>query len=159
MLSFQTTRQFELSVIQSFSTVPLTSNYGESTEYYLLIFDYSFKLLTKLRLIFRFYINLQVLNNQYFDALNYIRSKSIKEKQILFEYFFDSKFIKHSCNKLVFLLILFLFLGCKETNKLKCLIEYLWELEEEELFYSYLKKFSDPDSLTIQLLFLLQRGR
>ncbi|XP_025408942.1 protein ELYS [Sipha flava] len=86
----------------------------------------------------KFYINLQVLNNQYFDGLNYIRSRPIKEKQILFEYFFDR---------------------CRETSKLKCLIEYLWELEEEELFYSYLKKFNDPESLSIQLLFLLQRGR
>jgi hypothetical protein len=110
-------------------------------------------------MICRFYINLQVLNNQYFDGLNYIRSRPIKEKQILFEYFFDSKFMKHLCNKYIFLFILFLFLGCRETSKLKCLIEYLWELEEEELFYSYLKKFNDPESLSIQLLFLLQRGR
>lgn len=34
------------------------------------------------------------MNNQYFDALNYIRSKPLKEKQILFEYFLDSKFIR-----------------------------------------------------------------
>jgi len=53
----------------------------------------------------------------------------------------------------------YLLLGCRETNRLKCLIEYLWDAEEAELFISYLKKFEDTETLTFQLLFLLQRGR
>jgi len=53
----------------------------------------------------------------------------------------------------------YLLLGCRETNKLKCLIDYLWDPEEAELFFSYLKRYDDTESLTFQLLFLLQRGR
>lgn len=56
-------------------------------------------------------------------------------------------------------MLLYFLLGCRETKKLKCLIEYLWEMEEAELFLSYLKKFDDTETLTFQLLFLLQRGR
>lgn len=41
--------------------------------------------------VFRFYINVQVMNNCCFEALNYIRERSFKEKQILFEYLFDRK--------------------------------------------------------------------
>ncbi|KAE9543994.1 hypothetical protein AGLY_001683 [Aphis glycines] len=98
--------------------------------------------LTKINLIniedHKFYINLQIMNNQCFDTLIYLRARPFKEKQTLFEYFFDR---------------------CRETKKLKCLIEYLWEMEEAELFLSYLKKFDDTETLTFQLLFLLQRGR
>lgn len=50
-------------------------------------------------------------------------------------------------------------IGCRETNKLKCLLEYLWEPEEEKVFLLYLKRFNDTESFTIQLLFLLQRGK
>lgn len=42
--------------------------------------------------LFRFYINIQIMNNECFDVLNYIRTKSPKEKQILYEYFFESMF-------------------------------------------------------------------
>ncbi|XP_025191116.1 protein ELYS-like [Melanaphis sacchari] len=98
--------------------------------------------LTKINLInindHKFYINLLIMNNQCFDTLIYLRARPFKEKQTLFEYFFDR---------------------CRETKKLKCLIEYLWETEEAELFLSYLKRFDDTETLTFQLLFLLQRGR
>jgi len=39
------------------------------------------------------------------------------------------------------------------------LLEYLWDADEAELFFSYLKRFDDTETLTFQLLFLLQRGR
>ncbi|KAL5237944.1 hypothetical protein ACI65C_005354 [Semiaphis heraclei] len=98
--------------------------------------------LTKISLVsiddHKFYINLQIMNNQCFDTLIYLRARPLKEQQSLFEYFFDR---------------------CRETNRLKCLIEYLWDLEEAELFLSYLKRFDDTETLTFQLLFLLQRGR
>lgn len=32
------------------------------------------------------------MNNESFDVLNYIRTRSPKEKQILYEYFFESRF-------------------------------------------------------------------
>lgn len=32
------------------------------------------------------------MNDKCFDALNYIRARSIEEKHILFQYFFDRKF-------------------------------------------------------------------
>ncbi|XP_022175974.1 protein ELYS-like isoform X2 [Myzus persicae] len=98
--------------------------------------------LTKISLVniddHKFYVNLQIMNNQCFDTLIYLRARPFKEQQTLFEYFFDR---------------------CRETNRLKCLIEYLWDAEEAELFLSYLKKFDDTETLTFQLLFLLQRGR
>lgn len=43
---------------------------------------------------FRFYINLQIMNNQCFDTLIYLRARPFKEKQTLFEYFFDRMFYK-----------------------------------------------------------------
>eukprot|EP00102_Acyrthosiphon_pisum_P024721 XP_016661931.1 PREDICTED: protein ELYS [Acyrthosiphon pisum] len=98
--------------------------------------------LTKINLVniddHKFYVNLQIMNNQCFDTLIYLRARPFKEKQTLFEYFFDR---------------------CRETNRLKSLIEYLWDADEAELFFSYLKRFDDTETLTFQLLFLLQRGR
>lgn len=35
------------------------------------------------------------MNNQYFEALSYIRSRPSKEKLTLFEYCFDRKFKKN----------------------------------------------------------------
>lgn len=32
------------------------------------------------------------MNDQLFDAINYIRARPLKEKDILFEYFFNRKF-------------------------------------------------------------------
>ncbi|XP_050548885.1 protein ELYS isoform X2 [Daktulosphaira vitifoliae] len=85
----------------------------------------------------KFYINLLIMNNQIFDALHYIQTKHPEEKLFLLEYFFNR---------------------CKEVNKLRSLINYQWELEED-VFLNYLKTLKDPESLSIQLLFLLQRGR
>uniref|UniRef100_A0A2S2P3S5 Protein ELYS n=1 Tax=Schizaphis graminum TaxID=13262 RepID=A0A2S2P3S5_SCHGA len=79
--------------------------------------------LTKINLVniedHKFYINLQIMDNQCFDTLIYLRARPFKEKQILFDYFFER---------------------CRETKKLKCLIEYLWETEEAELFLSFFEK-------------------
>ncbi|XP_026815806.1 MATH and LRR domain-containing protein PFE0570w-like [Rhopalosiphum maidis] len=98
--------------------------------------------LTKINLVniedHKFYINLQIMDNQCFDTLIYLRERPFKEKQTLFDYFFDR---------------------CRETKKLKCLIEYLWETEEAELFLSFLKRFDDTETLIFQVLFLLQQGR
>lgn len=99
------------------------------------------------------------MNNQCFDTLVHLRARSYKEKETLFEYFFDRMFSKYKLIKTLFIMFFYLLLGCRETNRLKCLIEYLWDAEEAELFYSYLKKFDDTETLTFQLLFLLQRGR
>jgi len=100
------------------------------------------------------------MNNQCFDTLVYLRARPFKEKQTLFEYFFDRMFSLHKLIKTLFIMFFFyLLLGCRETNKLKCLIDYLWDVDEAELFFSYLKKFDDTETLTFQLLFLLQRGR
>jgi len=98
------------------------------------------------------------MNNQCFDTLIYLRSRPFKEQQTLFEYFFDRMFSKYELMT-TFIMIFYLLLGCRETNRFKCLIEYLWDAEEAELFLSYLKKFDDTETLTFQLLFLLQRGR
>lgn len=57
------------------------------------------------------------------------------------------------------MLYIYIFLGCREIKKLKCLIDHPWDIEEEELFFSYLKKLKDTESLVIQMLFLLQKGR
>ncbi|XP_050440382.1 protein ELYS-like isoform X2 [Adelges cooleyi] len=86
----------------------------------------------------KFYINLQIMNNQCFEALHYIRTRSVEEKPILFRYFFDR---------------------CKEINKLRCLLEHPWDSDEEDLFYTYLKTLKDPETLSIKIFFLLQRGR
>lgn len=43
---------------------------------------------------FRFYVNLQIMNNQCFDTLAYIRGTPLQEKQTLFEYLFNSMFFK-----------------------------------------------------------------
>ncbi|VVC44631.1 Hypothetical protein CINCED_3A002568 [Cinara cedri] len=85
----------------------------------------------------KFYINLQIMNNKSFDVFNFIHARPIN-KHILYEYLFDR---------------------LKEVKNLKCLIEYPFECDEEELFLNYLKRFKDMATITIKLLFLLQRGR
>lgn len=58
--------------------------------FYIIYYAATFKLLNFA--LFRFYINIQIMNNECFDVLNYIRTRSPNEKQILYEYFFESKF-------------------------------------------------------------------
>ncbi|XP_050427325.1 protein ELYS-like isoform X2 [Adelges cooleyi] len=87
----------------------------------------------------KFYINLEIMNNQCFEALRHIRKRSAEEKPILLRYLFDR---------------------CKEIDKLRCLIELPWESHEEDALYVYLKSVPDAaKSMSMKMLFLLQRGR
>lgn len=49
-------------------------------------------------------------------------------------------------------------LECKETNKLGYLIEHISSLEED-IFFSYLKKFEHTEGIAIQILYFLTQGR
>ncbi|KAL5237976.1 hypothetical protein ACI65C_005386 [Semiaphis heraclei] len=82
----------------------------------------------------KFYVNLQIMNNNCYDALCYVRK--VEEKKILFEYIFER---------------------CLHTSQLKAFLNYSLDSDEKKFFYSYLKKFKDTKS--IQFMFLVQEKR
>uniref|UniRef100_A0A2H8TLJ2 Protein ELYS n=1 Tax=Melanaphis sacchari TaxID=742174 RepID=A0A2H8TLJ2_9HEMI len=84
----------------------------------------------------KFYVNLLIRNRNCFDALCYMHSRDMNEKNILFENIFEQ---------------------CRNTNQLQRILNYPLDENEKVLFVSCLQKFDDTKS--IHLKFLLQEQR
>lgn len=54
---------------------------------------------------------------------------------------------------------IFYFAEFKIGCKLKYILKYSWDSVDEEKFFSYLKKFNDTETLLLQFLFLIIKGR